>query len=177
VTSDRVTDAADPVEVIGFDAFYAREHHRLLALALTVCRRASDADDLVHDVLEAAYRDWSTVARREDPSAWVRRMLLNKSVSAFRRSRAELRALVRLGPAPPSHLPEVTGDLSRIWAEVQRLPRRQFQVVALRYVDDLTLAEIGEILGCSAESARTHLRRARATLGRRLNLEDPDVDR
>lgn len=48
----------------------------------------------------------------------------------------------------------------------------QIQVIALRYVEELTLAEIASILRCSKESVNTHLRRARATLARRLQLEE-----
>jgi DNA-binding CsgD family transcriptional regulator len=38
-------------------------------------------------------------------------------------------------------------------------------------VEGLTLPEIGEVLGCSGETARTHLRRARARLGPSLRSE------
>ena len=65
----------------------------------------------------------------------------------------------------------VSDDADRVWAEVRRLPTRQIQAVALRYVEDLTLDEIGQVLGCSKDTVNTHLRRARATLARRLRLE------
>lgn len=52
------------------------------------------------------------------------------------------------------------------------LPRRQRQVVALHYVERLTLEEIAGSLEISKASANTHLRRARATLSRRINKED-----
>jgi RNA polymerase sigma-70 factor (ECF subfamily) len=62
-----------------------------------------------------------------------------------------------------------------VWAEVRRLPRRQAQVVALRYVLDLELREIADVLGCSVGAVKTHLNRARQTLALRVpaQLEDP----
>jgi DNA-directed RNA polymerase specialized sigma24 family protein len=46
--------------------------------------------------------------------------------------------------------------------------------VVLWAVEGLTLADIGEVLGCSAETARTHLRRARQRLGATLGAEVDD---
>jgi RNA polymerase sigma factor (sigma-70 family) len=40
--------------------------------------------------------------------------------------------------------------------------------VALRYVDDLSMNEIGELLGCSEATVRVHLFRARQALEMRL---------
>jgi len=45
-------------------------------------------------------------------------------------------------------------------------------VIALRYVEGLTVAEIAETLSLTKETINTHLRRARQTLSRRLDLED-----
>lgn len=68
--------------------------------------------------------------------------------------------------------PDVTGDVDRIWSEVRRLPRRQMQVIALAYVEQLTPTEIAEVLMVSKKTVDVHMRRARATLSRRLELED-----
>jgi RNA polymerase sigma-70 factor (ECF subfamily) len=54
------------------------------------------------------------------------------------------------------------------WDHVRRLPRRQAQVVALRYVYDLEVADIARTLGCSEGSVKVHLSRARHTLATRL---------
>lgn len=51
---------------------------------------------------------------------------------------------------------------------MRRLPKRQIQVIALRYYDQLSLSEIADVLDCSKETVNTHLRRARQTLDRRL---------
>lgn len=56
----------------------------------------------------------------------------------------------------------------RIWNEVHQLPRRQAAALVLWAVEGLTLDEIGEVLECSGETARTHLRRARQRLAARL---------
>lgn len=66
----------------------------------------------------------------------------------------------------------MSGEVERIWGEVRRLPRRQMQVIALTYVEQLTPTEIAAVLMVSKQTVDVHIRRARATLSRRLGLED-----
>ena len=155
-----------------FDAFYENHRTRLVGLAFAISGSRLGADDLVHDVMEAAYRDWDRIQERDAPAAWVRRMVANRATSAYRRRLSEAKAVARLAlRLESSTFPEPSADVDQIWSEVRRLPRRQAQVVALTYVEQLTMAEIGDVLGCSKESVNTHLRRARGTLGRRLRVE------
>jgi RNA polymerase sigma factor (sigma-70 family) len=86
-----------------------------------------------------------------------------------RRRIAEAKGLGRLAARlTVSELPEIPEESEWIWREVRRLPKRQIQVIALRYYDQLSLSEIAEVLDCTKETANTHLRRARQTLDRRL---------
>jgi len=155
-----------------FDDFYRRHRLRLVGLAYAISGSRLGADDLVHDVMERAYRDWDQIRSRDDPALWVRRMVANRSVSAYRRRAAEARAVARLAlRADQATFPQPGAETEWIWGEVRRLPARQAQVVALTYVEQLTMSEVGEVLGCSKESVNTHLRRARDTLAHRLGLE------
>ncbi|OFW55802.1 MAG: hypothetical protein A2V75_04265 [Actinobacteria bacterium RBG_16_70_17] len=172
----RGEDGLMDAPVIGgqsFEVFYRSHRSRLVGLAFAISGSRLGADDLVHDVMEAAYRDWDRIQERDDPAAWVRRMVSYRAVSAYRRRLSEAKALARLALRRESPaLPEPSADADRIWSEVRRLPRRQAQVVALTYVEQLTMAEIGDVLDCSKESVNTHLRRARETLSRRLRMEN-----
>jgi RNA polymerase sigma factor (sigma-70 family) len=153
----------------GFADFYRRHRPRLIALAYAVSGSRSGAEDLAHDALEAALRDWDRIRALDNPAAWVRRIVANRAVSAYRRRRAELRTLARLrGERHVVAFPEVRGETEWLWAEVRRLPRRQIQVVALTYVEGLSMVEVAEVLGISKETVNTHLRRARDTLSRRI---------
>jgi RNA polymerase sigma factor (sigma-70 family) len=161
-----------PIRDDSFDQFYRRNRARLVGLAFAISGSRLGSDDLVHDVMELAYRDWERIRLRDNPEFWVRRMVANRSVSAYRRTRAEARAIARLAVgAEQVTLPRPSAETDWIWREVRRLPDRQAQVVALTYVEQLTMSEIGEVLGCSKESVNTHLRRARDTLAIRLGME------
>ena len=165
--------AGPDVAVASFDAFYTAHFRGLVALAYALSGSRLAAEDLAQEALLAAYRRWPEVSTLDEPAAWVRRVTANQAVSALRRRLAEARALTRLGGrrAPVAELSEGAHE---VWAQVRRLPRRQAQAVALYYLADLALDDVAAVLECSAETVRTHLRRARATLADRLALDEGD---
>lgn len=153
-----------------FDVFYRREIRRLIGLAYALSGSRLAADDIAQEAMLAAFGKWDEVGRLDSPIGWVRRVVANHAASAVRRRVAETKRLSRLSARQPlAELPEIPAESEWIWREVRRLPKRQMQVIALRYYDQLSLSEIAEVLGCSKETANTHLRRARETLDRRLN--------
>lgn len=154
-----------------FDAFFAREYRPVAALALTLSGSRLAAEDLAQEAFVAAYRQWSRVGGYDNPGAWVRRVVANRSVSLLRRRAAEARALLRIGGREAA--PEMSPPAEDLWAAVRRLPKRQAQAVALHYLEDMPLEEIGEVLGISPGTAKAHLHRGRRTLARQLGL-DPE---
>ena len=114
-----------------FDAFYASTARRTLSLAYALTGNWGDAEDLVPDAYSAAARRWGAVGEYEDPSSWVRRLVLNRSVSRWRRLDREARAVLRLG----NHFDETSMDDEPVdptfWAAVRRLPAQQARAVAL----------------------------------------------
>lgn len=152
-----------------FDAFYRREIRRFVGLAYALSGSRLAADDIAQEAMLAAYRKWDEVGRLDSPSGWVRRVVSNQAASTVRRRITEAKGLIRLAARQAlNDFPEVPAESEWIWREVRRLPKRQMQVIALRYYDQLSLSEIAEVLGCSKETANTHLRRARETLDQRL---------
>jgi RNA polymerase sigma-70 factor (ECF subfamily) len=68
-------------------------------------------------------------------------------------------------------------DDAHVWEAVRALPRRQAQVVALVYLEDLSVAETAAVLGCGEGTVKTHLRRARSSLAQRLGTSEPEEER
>lgn len=160
-----------------FDSFYRREYRAVLGLAIVLCRDRSAAEELTQEAFLLAFKAWAQVGRYENPGAWVRKVVSNRSVSRFRRAATEAKALV--GMKQPLETKDSTGEVDGsvdVWREVRRLPRRQAQVIALTYLSDLPRRDVAEILGCSEQTVKTHLRRGRDTLERRLGdvWEAPD---
>ena len=160
------------VRVESFDAFYAREYSSLVAMAFALTGSRAHAEDVAQEAMLTAYRRWDDVSRLDLPVAWVRRVCANTATSLVRRRVVEARALLRLR-ARPVVVAELDETDGAFWAEVRRLPRRQAQCVALRYVYGCSVSDIAGILGCADGTVKSQLWNARARLAERLG-EDLD---
>jgi len=140
-----------------------------MGLAFMLTGSAAAAEDLSQDAFFAAFRRWDDVQHYDNPGAWVRRIVINRSVSLRRRLGSEAKALVRLGGrrAGVGTFGEISERDHQVVVMIQDLPRRQAQVLALTYFDDLSLTQVAAILQISEDTAKTHLRRARSTLADR----------
>lgn len=165
------TGRALPLRSVSFDEFVAGERPRLLAMAFALCADRYAAEDLVQEALIEAYRRWDRIAEYEEPGAWARRVVMNRSTSRWRRMRSESNALERLNARPAAIPFERDPDADRFWAAVRALPRRQSQMVALRYVEDLSIAEIATVMACAEGTVKATLSQARAALAKALRAE------
>jgi RNA polymerase sigma-70 factor, ECF subfamily len=164
-------DAVPSVGAEGFEAFYRREYHGVVALAYALTGRAAVAEELAQDAFLVAHRSWDKVSTYEAPGAFVRRVVANMSVSFTRRWAAEARAIARLAARPSAWAAPLPVDDVDFWRAVRSLPRRQAQVLALRYLEDHSDPEIAHILGCSEATVRVHLHNGRSALAVRLGIE------
>jgi RNA polymerase sigma-70 factor, ECF subfamily len=172
VTIEQESTPPLPVMAATFDEFHAATSRRTLALAYALTGNWGDAEDLVQDAYLAASRKWDELARYDDPSSWVRRIVLNRSVSRWRRMQRETLAVVRLGHRTDDAVRDDDPMDPKFWAAVRRLPAQQARAVALYYVDDLSVEQIAQHLECSVGSVKTHLSRARAALASALQMEE-----
>jgi RNA polymerase sigma-70 factor (sigma-E family) len=95
---------------------------------------------------------------------YVRRAMINTQISWWRRRKLEIYPTDDLPDRP---VPDQTArsDLhDALSRALEKLPRRQRAVVMLRYYDDLTEAEIAEILGVSVGTVKSSVSRAMARL-------------
>ncbi len=125
------------------------------------------ADDAVQEVFARLLGEHRRGVVIANPRAWAYRSIYRLAMDQHR-LRTRLRALVTaLGQRPQRSSADVA-DRVAVWAEVDRLPLRQRQVIYLRYRSDLEHAEIGQVLGITASAARSHATQAIATLRGRL---------
>jgi RNA polymerase sigma-70 factor, ECF subfamily len=153
-----------------FSAFYGSEYHAVVALAYALTGRAAVAEELAQDAFLVTHRNWERISAYDVPGAFVRRVVANMAVSFARRLAAEARALARLAARSPKWSAPLEPPDANFWRSVRSLPRRQAQVLALRYLEDLPDDEIAGILGCSSATVRVHLHNGRLALAGRLGI-------
>ena len=155
-----------------FDAFFARERESVLGFAFALTGDRGVAEDVVQDAFLEAYRQWDRIAGYDRPDAWVRRVVANMSVSAFRRRRGELRMLTQLVVRQERAVPELSPAALAFWQAVRALPKRQAQVAALFYLEDRPIADIALILQMAEGTVKKHLYDGRKALARTLDLDE-----
>jgi RNA polymerase sigma-70 factor (ECF subfamily) len=161
---------------MSFEELYLKDYQAVVGLAFALSGSRWLAEDLAQEAFLAAHRSWPTVSAYDQPGAWVRRVVANLSVSAFRRGVVEARGLVRIAlgdrSRPTAGLPPEDAEF---WDVVRSLPRRQSQVVALHYLEDLPVSEVAAILDMAPGTVKKHLFDGRRELARRLRVEENDA--
>jgi RNA polymerase sigma-70 factor (sigma-E family) len=122
------------------------------------------AADLVQDALERTMIAWPRVEKQGDPEGYVRRIMVNRYISIWRRRRRE--TLVLDVPEDPGRRaagePEVR-DFA-LWERIKALPPRQRTVIVLRYYEDMSEAQIAAVMGSSVGTVKSQASRALASL-------------
>lgn len=128
------------------------------------------ADDAVQEVLLRLLGQLRDGTAIENPRAWVYRSIYHLAMDQHRLRRRWVSMVARSWPRQIPAGPDVADQIA-VWSEVDQLPRRQREVVYLRYRSDLGFEEIGQIMGITAGAARSHATHAIRALQRRLDTE------
>ena len=150
-----------------FDAWYEREHPRVVSTVVAVTGRTSIAAEVADEAFTRACERWNRVRAMDSPGGWVTATALNEARRRLRRAGHERRLLIWVAAtapaeaAPPAWSPEV-------WEALATLPRREREAIALRYVADLPVAEVASIMGVAPGTAASTLHDGRARLARAL---------
>jgi len=139
---------------------------RLLRVGYKVAYRilgdGQAAQDIAQESLARAYVHWNKVSEYAD--AWCARVAGNLALDAVRRQQRHSNERSD-EPTARDDMSDERLDLQRA---LRRLPRRQHQVVLLRYVADLPETEVAAALQCSVGTVKTHASRGLAVLRRQL---------
>src|SRR4051812_2103101 len=149
---------------------YRAQRLPLLRLAVLLTDDPGTAEDVVQDAFVALQRRWHAV----DPAAaagYLRTSVVNGVRSLYRRRSVARRHLHAVGQEdlPPADLALLLTEDQRAVVEALRtLPRRQREVLVLRYWSELSEAEIADALGVARGTVKSSASRGLASLQKHL---------
>lgn len=156
-------------EVEGFAQFVDARQRALQRTAWLLTGDWAMAEDLVQTALARSWPRWERITPRGDPEVYVRRVMVNTWASwGRRRWRGEkASAVVPDSPAGADVASEVALRMA-VQSALEALPRRQRAVLVLRVYDDLSEAQVAQVLNCPVGTVKSTMSRALAKL-----REDP----
>lgn len=172
VQMGRESSSARSARDAEFEEYMAARQPALLRTAYLLTGDQHSAEDLVQTSLAKLYLSWDKVQRRELVDGYVRRIMVNEHNSLWRRAWKRKEFATDTIPDHtgvedrPDH-----GERSALWEFVQTLPRKQRAVVVLRYYEDLSEAEVADILGISVGTVKSQSSRALAALRERVHTQ------
>ena len=136
-------------------ALFGEHSVRLTRLAAAVTFDRSLAEEVVQEAFLGLQRRIGVV---DNPVGYLQRSVVNLAVNVLRRRK------VATGYLPPVAGIASTPEIDEAWSAVVRLPPRQRAVVALRYWQDMSEAEIAEVLEWPRGTVKSTLHRALRSL-------------
>lgn len=149
----------------GFDDNFDVLYRCAYQAAFRILGDQEESEDVAQEALARASVRWRRVS--EYGEAWVTRAAMNLAFDELRRRHRRRRR-----PDEPVAKVQVVeddaGDRLDLLRALRSLPRRQRQIVCLRYIADLPEAAVGELLGCSVGTVKSHASRGVARLRHEL---------
>jgi RNA polymerase sigma-70 factor (sigma-E family) len=146
----------------GVGALFEVHYAHLVRLARHLLDDPAEAEDVVMDAFAGLEQRWGNIRRDGDVFFYLRTSVVNGTRTRRRRLRvvrARLHTQLERDAAPADQLALVHLEQEAVALAVRRLPRRQREVLVLRYWSGATEAEIAETLGVSTGSVKAHASR------------------
>jgi RNA polymerase sigma-70 factor (ECF subfamily) len=180
-----VAERTEPALLRDFGAWMASEQRRVYALCQRFLQDRDEADSATQDVFLKAYQALKREDAKEldDPARWVTRIAVNTCLDRLRsrkwqfwRKRPSSEDEKTILAMAASKSPEAedryfAGEIgTRLAAALEKLSPRQRSVFTLRHFEEMSLEEIGKLLGLDVGTVKAHMFRAVAKL--REDLRD-----
>ena len=159
----------------GLLRLHSRHGRALLAYATALVGDPGRAEEVVQDVLVAAWRAAARFEARGTVRAWLFGIARHRAISTFQAGlgRAEVGDDVLGGVAAgeelePERIVVARAEMDEVVAAISRLPPHHREVLVLSCVEQMTGPEIGELLGVPVGTVKSRLSLARKSLVRLL---------
>jgi RNA polymerase sigma factor (sigma-70 family) len=168
-----LTAAVGPSMAERVQDFAGRDYQRVIGVVSYVCGARVDPSSAVSEAVARLIEETNRGKRITNVAGWITKTAINVGLAELRHLSVRRRKLSVLA-ASQAHIDNTDLIAARLDVQraISRLPRRQAQVVGLRYGLDLPIAEIAETLGISEGGAKSSLAKARRALAVHLGEQE-----
>jgi len=147
-----------------------RHEGRLLAFLHRRTAQVQDAEDLLQETFVRAWQNLAVYNPRWRVTTWLYTIAARLACTHYRRSRGQVQAnadlaQIRSAQAGPHEVASAREERANLWATAERvLTIEQYTVLWLRYVEDMTVAEMAQVMGKTQTHVKVLLYRGRNNL-------------
>jgi RNA polymerase sigma-70 factor (sigma-E family) len=157
-----------------FEVLFRRHYAALVRLAVVMLGNREAAEDAVQEAFVALHRNWRSLRDPAAAEAYLRSAVLNRSRSWVRRqvTQRAARPLMLVPDEQESAEDTMVGrdEVGSLVASMRTLARRQREVLACRFVLEMSIAETAQLLDISQGSVKAHTHRGLRALQQRIEV-------
>lgn len=155
-----------------FEELVSRYERRIYAFVAQSCRNGMDATEITQETFVKAYQAITQFNPRRTFAPWLFTIARRKCIDHFRATpptREDNTVSELRDNDDPAEILASQEEREHLWNLARRiLPEPQFDALWLRYVEDMTVAEIARVLRRPQTYVKVLLFRARQTLASKL---------
>ncbi|MEX1375856.1 MAG: RNA polymerase sigma factor [Eubacteriales bacterium] len=163
-----------------FEEIVEEFQHKVYSTVHTFTQNSQDAEDLSQEVFWQIYQNLTSFKMDSQLSTWIYRVTVNKCLS-FKRKEARRNSIAGIIPINDKVAETVKSSASVdldvlneekksiLYQAINNIGQKYAAVITLKYMQDLSTKEIGQVLSLPQRTVETQLHRARQKL--RSNLE------
>ena len=164
-----------------FDEIIRFHQRRVYGVLFSLTRDGDVANTLTQECFLRAYQNLATFRGECRMETWLLRIAVNLARDHHKSRRASFwRRFIGIDDADSQQLARMSSDVSaersliarqemdQVWTAVNALPRQQKEIFLLRFREEMTLAEIADVLGLHVGSVKSHLFRAIGKVRKKL---------
>jgi RNA polymerase sigma-70 factor (ECF subfamily) len=178
-TDEELVQKAQQDDERAFGKLVERYETKVYSLAIKMLRNPEDAEDVLQDTFLRAYRGIKSFQGNSTFSTWIYRITANSALMRLRKKQLptvsiddadEREAPINIADWSPGPVEQLlTQETQKAMDEaIEALPPEFKQVFILRDVEELSNAEVAEILDLSVAAVKSRLHRARLKVRNRL---------
>jgi RNA polymerase sigma-70 factor (ECF subfamily) len=178
-TDEQLVRKAQQDDEKAFGELVHRYESKVYSLALKMLRNPEDAEDVLQDTFLRAYRGIKSFQGNSTFSTWIYRITANSALMRLRRKHLptvsiddadERETPINIADWAPGPVEQLLNqETQRAMSDaVESLPPEFRQVFVLRDIEELSNAEVAEILDLSVAAVKSRLHRARLKVRDRL---------
>ena len=159
-----------------FRELVERYDRRLLYFIRRIVDDVEEAFDVLQGVWLRAHRGLRKLQSPRAFRVWIYRIAHDQAVSSLRRRRQAISFdELPLGEPPDDTLPDAPVDAADlVHAALGALSVDHRRVLALRFLEDMSIEQIAEVLRCRSGTVKSRLHYAKAALRRRMEETEDD---